>query len=164
MELDKKIDFSHDYVVKYRNELLKDKWKVFLFEEFKGVLRNRFEELISSSECLNFFKGLKYEYGFGVEKDLNKALEIYINSSGCDSLDYLSMARLFELYKNQEKKFKIKKDKNLEIIYLLKSFIYCPISVLKERYEKDRFPIDLAYTIASFLDNNDPKLEIYHYI
>ena len=127
MEHDNKIDFSHNYEVQYRNELLKDKWKVFLFEEFKGVLRNRFEELISSGEYLNFFKGLKYEYGYGVEKDLNKALEIYINSSGCDSIDYLSMTRLFELYRNHEKKFNIKKDKNLELIYLYKSFTYSPI-------------------------------------
>ena len=72
------------------------------------------------------------------------------------------MARLFEIYRTKDEKFKsyIEKDKNLELIYLFKSFAYLPISILKNNNSPNLFPFDLAYTIATFLDINhlkDPK-------
>ena len=45
-----------------------DKWKTYLYEGIKGELRKRLDEIISKSEYNQFFEGLKYEYGYGVEK------------------------------------------------------------------------------------------------
>ena len=125
----------------------------------KNLMGIWFEKMISFDECKLFYEGIKYEYGYGIEKNIEKALSIYIKSSSANSQKYLSMTRLFDIYRSETDKFQIKKDKNLELIYLFKSFAYLPISILNERVCKDRFPFDLAYTIASFLDNNDPNIE-----
>ena len=102
----------------------KDKWKTYLYGHIQGNLRNRLDSLIDSCEYKLFFEALRYEYGCGVEKNLNFALSIYIKSAGANSKNYLSMGRLYDIYKNDNEKFKIEKDKNLEMIYLLKCFTY----------------------------------------
>ena len=71
-----------------------NRWKTYLYEGIKGELRKRLNEIIKTTEYTDFFEGLKYEYGICVEKDLNKALSIYIKSSGPNSKNYLSMGRL----------------------------------------------------------------------
>ena len=156
-------NFNNDNKKKYINKSIDkeyDKWKIYLFDIFQGELKTRLEEMIPNSECKPFFEGIKYEYGYGVEKNLRKALSIYKESARYESKDYLSMARLFDIYKNETDKFKIKKDKNLELIYLFKSFSYLPFSILSER--DNRFPLDLPYIIASFLDKNDKTLKNFH--
>ena len=46
-----------------------DKWKTYLYIGINGELRKRLDEMIMKSEYKDFFEGLKYEYGFGVEKN-----------------------------------------------------------------------------------------------
>ena len=106
-----------------------------------------------------FFKALKLEYGYNIQKDLNQAFLLYKETSLKDSKNYLSMARLFEIYRTKDEKFQsyIEKDKNLELIYLFKSFAYLPISILKNNNSPNLFSFDLAYTIATFLDINNLK-------
>lgn len=157
MSLVDKYNLNQEYHTKYYNEDKVNMWRIYLFELFHGELRNTLEDMISYSECKSFFEGIKYEYGYGVEKNLNKAFSIYKDSAGYESKDYLSMARLYIIYKGQANLFNINKDKNLELIYLFKSFSYLPISILEERDIK--FPLDLKYTIAEFLDNNDSNVE-----
>ena len=43
---------------------------------------------------------------------------------------------------------------------MFKSFSYLPFSILSER--DNRFPLDLSYIIASFLDKNDKTLKNFH--
>ena len=134
-----------------------DKWKTYLYKGIKGELRNRLREMKMNSDYKGFFTGLKYEYGFGAEKNLNEALAIYIQSAGPNSKDYLSMARLYDIYRN-DNKFKVKKDKNLEMVYLLKSFTYYPISF--ELHDSNiRFPLNLYYALFTFLDENKNVIE-----
>ena len=157
-------DFNYKYTVQYNNDSSNsnERWELYLFKGLKENLRNRREKMLSHSEYKLFFKALKLEYGYNTQKDLNQAFLLYKETSLKDSTNYLSMARLFEIYRTKDEKFKsyIEKDKNLELIYLFKSFAYLPISILKNNNSPNLFPFDLAYTIATFLDINhlkDPK-------
>ena len=133
-----------------------DKWKTYLYEDIQGELRKRLINIINLSEYKLFFEGLKYEYGYGVEKNLDLALSLYIKSSGANSKNYLSMSRLYDIYRNNDK-FNIKKDKNLEMIYLIKSFTYYPISFFNNN-SNIRFPINPYSAIFLFLQNNFKKV------
>ena len=114
--------------------------------------------MIDSCEYKLFFEALKYEYGYGIEKNLSLALKLYIKSAGSNSKNYLSMARLYDIYKSDNEKFKIKKDKNLEMIYLLKCFTYYPIEFLIHN-SNIRFPLNPYSAVLIFLKNNFYKVE-----
>ena len=114
--------------------------------------------MIDSCEYKLFFEALRYEYGFGVEKNLNLALSIYIKSSGVNSKNYLSMGRLYDIYKSDNEKFKIEKDKNLEMIYLLKCFTYFPIHFFIHS-SNIRFPLNPYSALIIFLKNNFLKVK-----
>ena len=136
----------------------KDKWKTYLYEHIQGNLRKRLELMIDSCEYKSFFEALKYEYGYGVEKNLSLALSTYIKSAGANSKNYLSMGRLYDIYKSDNEKFKIEKDKNLEMIYLLKCFTYYPIPFLVHD-TNIRFPLNPYSAVIIFLRNNLFKVE-----
>ena len=78
----------------------KDKWKTYLYEHIQGNLRNRLDSMIDSSEYKLFFECLKYEYGYGQEKNLSLAISTYIKSAGDNSKNYLSMGKLYDIYKS----------------------------------------------------------------
>ena len=151
--------FSVDKLIDYDDGKYEpDQWKLYLFELFQDNLKERLNEMISLDENKLFYKGIKYEYGYGVNKNLDKALALYIKSSGANSTNYLSMARLFCIHK-YENKFKIKKDKNLELIYLFKSFVYLPFYIFDDKSSNTKFTLDFKYLVAKFLDNNDPNIK-----
>ena len=152
------INEINDYKTHNKNDL-KDKWKIYLFEIFNGNLKKRLNHMLSLSEYKEFYEALKYEYGYEVEQNLELALSLYTKTSGKNSTNYLSMARMYDIYRNNEEKFNIKKDKNLELLYLFKSFSYCPISIMKGNKSYIKFPLDLRYSVASFLDKNDPEIK-----
>ena len=151
-------DFNYNYEVKYLDDSYNsdERWQLYLFKGLKKNLRSRLEEMLSHSEYELFFTALKLEYGYNAQKDLDQAFLLYKETAIKDSTNYLSMARLFEIYRTKDKKFigKIEKDKNLELIYLFKSFAYLPIYILRDNSLPNFFPFDLAYTVASFMDNN----------
>ena len=122
-------DKAFEYGTK-NNDESEDKWKIYLFENLTGNLRERVKEMIETSENKSFYLGLKHEYGYNEQKDLYLALSYYKKGARANSTDFLSMARLYDIYKTKDKKFDIKNDKNLEFIYLFKSFAYMPISYL----------------------------------
>jgi TPR repeat protein len=152
------MDSLNDYEVK-SNDNSDDKWKIYLFELLKGNLRTRLDEMIETSEYKSFFLGLKYEYGFYEQKDLEKALSSYKKGAWANSTDYLSMARLYDIYRKGDKKFNIKRDKNLEFIYLFKSFTYLPLSYLNNDPKKNRCPLNIKHTVLSYLKHNDPEVK-----
>ena len=152
------MDSLNDYEVK-SNDNSDDKWKIYLFELLKGNLRTRLDEMIETSEYKSFFLGLKYEYGFYEQKDLQKALSSYKKGAWANSTDYLSMARLYDIYRKGDKKFNIKRDKNLEFIYLFKSFTYLPLSYLNSDPKKNRCPLNIKHTVLSYLKHNDPEVK-----
>ena len=130
-----------------------DKWKTYLYEHLTGNLKIRLESMIDSSEYKLFFEALKYEYGYEREKNLSLALSIYIKSAAANSKNYLSMGRLYDIYRCDNEKFEIKKDKNLEMIYLLKCFTYYPIHTFL--YSNNiRFPLNPHSAVLVILKNN----------
>jgi len=130
-----------------------DKWKTYLYEHLTGNLKIRLESMIDSSEYKLFFEALKYEYGYEREKNLSLALSIYIKSAAANSKNYLSMGRLYDIYRCDNEKFEIKKDKNLEMIYLLKCFTYYPIHTFL--YSNNiRFPLNPHSAVLVILQNN----------
>jgi len=130
-----------------------DKWKTYLYIGINGELRKRLDEMIMKSEYKDFFEGLKYEYGFGVEKDLKKALTTYLKSAILDSKNYLSMTRLYDIFRNDYNKFNIKKDKNLEMAFLFKSIAYYPLATTIHN-SNVRFPLNPISSLLMFLQNN----------
>ena len=152
-------DALFDYKTK-NNDDSEDKWKIYLFEYLNGNLKQRFDEMIETSQYKSFLKGLRFEYGYYAQKDIGKALSLYKKGARANSTDFLSMARLYDIYKTRDKKFKINNDKNLELIYLFKSFAYLPISYLNSDTKKNRCPLNIKYTVLSFLKNNDPQVKI----
>ena len=152
------MDFLKDYETK-SNDNSDDRWKIYLFEYLKGNLKQRLDEMIETSEYKSFFLGLKYEYGYYEQKDLEEALSLYKKGARANSTDYLSMARLYDIYRTKDKKFDITLDKNLEFIYLFKCFAYLPISYLNSDPKKNRCPLNIKYTILSFLKHNDPEVK-----
>jgi hypothetical protein len=152
-------DFNLNYEVKYNDNSndKNDRWKLYLFSGLKDNLRKRIDEMISYDENAVFFKALRLEYGYNTNKNLKDAFLLYKESSMANSRNFLSMTRLFDIYRTKDNKFKgmIENDKNLELIYLFISFSYLPIRLLRGNISNKTFPIDLAYTIASFMDNNN---------
>ena len=144
------INEFNDYDTKdYDNS--EDKWKPYLFEGIQGELKKRLNTMIECSEYKDFFEALKYEYGYGVEKNINLALSIYLKSSESNSTNYLSMARLYDIYRNDYKKFNVKKDRNLELIYLFKSLAYCPLlSISFGNNKNKKFPLNLVHSVFKF--------------
>ena len=130
---------------------------LYLFSGLKENLRKRLDEMISYDENEVFFAAIKLEYGYNINKNLNKAFLLYKESSMANSRNFLSMTRLFDIYRTKENSFKgmIEKEKNLELIYLFKSFSFLSIRLLRGNISNKIFPIDLAYSIASFLDVNN---------
>ena len=154
-------DLNLNYKVKYIDES-EDRWRIYLSEGLKGSLLERYDQMISNSDYQLFIAALKLEYGYRTTKNVEEAFILYKESSLANSQNYLSMARLYDIYRTKEKKFKsnIEKDKNLELIYLFKSFAYLPLSILRGKVSNQKFPLDLPYIIASFMDANklsDPK-------
>ena len=154
-------DLNLNYKVKYIDES-EDRWRIYLSEGLKGSLLERYDQMISNSDYQLFIAALKLEYGYRTTKNVEEAFILYKESSLANSQNYLSMARLYDIYRTKEKKFvsNIKKDKNLELIYLFKSFAYLPLSILRGKVSNQKFPLDLPYIIASFMDANklsDPK-------
>ena len=151
-------NFNLNYELKYNDESgdSKSRWELYLFKGLQGNLRKRLNEMISHSEYELFFTALRLEYGYNTPKNLDQAFLIYKETSMANSTNYLSMARLFEIYKTKDEKFKnkIQNDKNLELIYLFKSFAYLPISILRSNDSHNIFPLDLEYIVASFFDFN----------
>ena len=163
-------DFNLNYEVKCIDESnnSKDRWKIFLYKGLKTNLKKRFDEMISHSENQLFYAALKLEYGYDVNQNFKEAFLLYKESSSANSKNYLSMARLFDIYRTKDKNFLglIENDKNLELIYLFKTFAYLPISKFNDNQSYKQFPFDLEYTIASFMDNNnlDDTKKILRYI
>ena len=139
----------------------KDKWKIYLYEHLTGNLKERLDEMIETSENKSFYLGLRYEYGYyNIKKDLKEAFTYYKKGGRADSTDYLSMARLYDIYKTKDKRFDIIFDKNLEFIYLFKTFAYLPISYFNTDINKNIFPLNICYAVKSIIKNNDPNIKL----
>jgi len=81
-----------------------------------------------------FISGLRYEYGVDDHPiDLSKAYEIYV--SNANNNDPLSLLRLYYISKLDSVKFKINRDKDEELFYLLKSYAFSSTNYIFEEYK-----------------------------
>ena len=145
---DEKIDEKCYNINKIEN------WAEKFYNLKKGIILEKYKELISKTEFKKFFEALNYEYGINnYPLDLKKAFEIY-KTAADTTTDTLSMYRLYHIYKKDFKKFDINERNHvLELFYIMKSFAYST-SYDKENYLLGKFC--LAPEIkALILDENN---------
>ena len=94
-------------------------WAELFYSIKTGKSKERYIEILKTSEHSEFFLGLSYEYGInGLPQKLQKAFKIYKESAN-DSNDTMSMYRMYHIYKNDYNKFGIeKRNRILEKFYL----------------------------------------------
>ena len=106
-------------------------WSDMFYYGKSDLLKKRFLDFVSKSEFKNFFEALNYEYGINkYPKDIQKAFSIYKNSAN-NSIDKLSMYKMYHIYKNEYEKFGFKnRNRILEKFYLFK----CATHLTKNEY------------------------------
>ena len=122
-----------------KEKLLKNKIGRINFKDlFMESLSNEFMNLLRKNENLfyskNFLEGICKEYGLlGRSKNINQAFKIY--KDGADiKYDYMCMYRLHRIYLDDYEKFKLKKNYELERLYLYKCFAYIPYQIINQQY------------------------------
>lgn len=141
-----------------REKCPKPNWGNILFNWMTPYLQNHMYSLAEShynKSFLVFLDGVKLEYGISCEINLEKAYECYQKAS----LEYESNAlyKMYTIHNSESSKFKITRDKKLEIYYLLKSMAYSDSAIF---FNNDTlYNIDILYEIALILDMEDPGLD-----
>ena len=133
-------------------------WSELFYYGKSNIIKNRFLEIISKSEFVQFFEALDYEYGInGKNKSVKTAFEIYKEKAN-NSTDVLSMYKMFHIYKNEYSKFGMKKrNKILEKFYLFKSFAH----LSRQEYQGYTLPFNRFHILIDFklyLKHEDPVL------
>ena len=131
-------EYPELYLLKYdeeKDKLLKNKIGAINFKElFMESLSPEFLNLFEKNQNIFYYKsfleGICKEYGLmGRKQDIKEAFRIYKN--GADfNYDYLCMYRLHRIFFIDYAKFKIKKNYELDRLYLYKCYAYCPNTIL----------------------------------
>jgi hypothetical protein len=140
-----------------KNIFNKNNNKEYFKELFMNYLSPTFLNLFKNNNKLfynqSFIEGLSYEFGLmDKTKDIKEAFKVYKDGSDSKN-DYLCMYRLYIIYLNDYEIFGIKKDKDLETIYLFKCFAYLPYSVINGNYFIFN-KINITYEVALYIDNH----------
>lgn len=118
-----------DQQIKSRIPLIN--WENLLYKWLNPNLKKRFIELSSNFEYSNFLKGVNKEYGINnTKQNLKEAFLIYKNSAD-HTTDSVSMYKMFQIYLHENKKFLVKRNRNLENYYIFKCYAYAPFQVLR---------------------------------
>ena len=135
------INLSPDFLIldEEKEKLLKNKIGLINFKDlFMDSLSNEFLSLLKKNEkffyAKNFLEGICKEYGLlGRSKNINEAYKIY--KEGADfKYDYMCMYRLHRIYLNDYEKFKIKRNFELDRLYLYKCFAFIPYQIINQEY------------------------------
>ena len=151
--------FSTDYetIEKLQSFAVKPDYNKIFFEHLGPELNKIFENKKDKVFFKDFLEAAKYEYGFfGCEINLPKAYELY--KKYADLNDYFCMYKMHVIYLCEYQKFKVKFNRVLEKIYLLKCFAYLP-NYIDDWNIKLFETIDVVYEIAQALDLEDNNLE-----
>ena len=140
-----------------------ENWANCFYNLKKGIILERYQQIISKTENKNFFEALNYEYGInGYPLDTKKAYDIY-KSSADTSTDTLSMFRLYRIYKKDFKKFNIqKRNFVLEKFYIMKCYAYLTFRE-KEGFEflYQRFDVE-GELIGQMVSKEENFLDWYY--
>ena len=134
-----------------------ENWNDILLSWLTPKLKQKLFSIIDKFEYKNFITGVQYEYGVdGVEKDLNKAYEIYKQNADT-STDTLSMYKMYMIHFKEYAKFGIQRDRNLEKFYLFKCFAFSNGSIINHDFALGN-KVDLLTEVAQHLALEDPNL------
>ena len=122
-----------------KEKLLKNKIGSVNFKDlFMESLSPEFMKLFQKNENLfynkTFLEGICKEYGLmGRSQNVKEAYNIY--KEGADfKYDYLCMYRLHRIFLDDYEKFKLKRNFELDRLYLYKCFAYLPYLLMNEEY------------------------------
>ena len=122
-----------------KEKLLKNKIGRINFKDlFMESLSKEFLDLLKKNENLfyanNFLEGICKEYGIlGRSKNIEQAFKIY--KDGADfNYDYMCMYRLHRIYFDDYEKFKLKRNYELDRLYLYKCFAFVPYQIIDQQY------------------------------
>ena len=138
-----------------------ENWAETFYHLKEGKSKDRYIELIKKTEYSTFFEGLNYEYGINkYPLNIEKAFKIY--KQGANNLmDTMSMYRMYHIYKNDFKKFKIlKRCRIYEKFYLFKCFSYLRFPQ-SERNEELCNRFDIYYETMIHFIEEDEELKIF---
>ena len=155
-ENSQKTDEKCDNLYKIEN------WAEVIYHLKEGKSKERFIELINNSEYSKFLEGLNYEYGINnCPLDLDKAFKIYKEAAN-NSMDSMSMFRMYHIYKNDFNKFNIlKRNRILEKFYLFKCYSFSRYPLIDEEQNLfNRF--DITYETKIHIIKEDEDLNLFH--
>ena len=138
-----------------------ENWVEVIYILKEGKSRERFIELIKNSEYSKFFEGINYEYGINnYPLNLEKAFEIYKQAAN-NTVDTMSMFRMYHIYKNDFKKFNIlKRNRIFEKFYLFKCYSFLRYPIIDEEQNLfNRF--DIPYEIKIHFEEEDQNYDIF---
>ena len=124
-------------------------WAEIFYNIKQEKTKQKFNELVAKSEYAKFFVGLNYEYGINnTEQNIQKAFDIYKKSAD-NSIDPLSMYKMYHIYKNEYNKFNLgKRNRVYEKYYLYKCFANLNYQQLKRNFFLcNRFDIVLEVVV-----------------
>ena len=139
-----------------------ENWAEVFYYLKEGKIKERYIELMKCSGYTLFFEGLNYEYGINnYPLNLKKAFEIYKEAAN-NTTDTMSTFRLYNIYKNEFKKFNIsKRNRICEKFYIFKcySFLRYPL-MNRDEFLCNKFDILLEISIHS--EEEDEYLNKFH--
>lgn len=143
-------------------------WADCFYNLKTGILLEKYLKLMSKTENKGFFEALNYEYGVNnYPLDINKAFTIYKKAADTSN-DTLSMYRMYRIYKNEFKKFNLKKRNFvLENFYLLKCYTYLTSEEkIDEELLFQRFSIieELEFIILNNFKINKKILRLFKFL
>ena len=134
-------------------------WAEMFYNIKQEKSKQKFNELVKKSQYCQFFEGLNYEFGINNKpQDLKKAFDIYKESAD-NSVDPISMYKMYHIYKNEYNKFNLlKRNRVYEKYYLYKCFAFLNYQELQRNcFLCNRFDIVLEIVIQ--LDQEDQTFE-----
>ena len=98
-------------------------WAEMFYNIKQEKSKAKFNEILKKSQYSQFFEALSYEYGINNKsQDIKKAFEIYKESAD-NSVNPISMYKMYHIYKNEYNKFNLlKRNRVYEKYYLYKCF------------------------------------------
>ncbi len=122
-----------------KEKLLKNKLGSINFKDlFMESLSKEFLDLFRKNEHLfyaeTFLEGICKEFGLlGRSKNIKEAYKIY--KDGADlKYDYMCMYRLHRIYLDDYEKFNLKRNYELDRLYLYKCYAYIPFQIIDQTY------------------------------
>lgn len=137
-----------------KNKIGSVNFKDLFLESLSTEFINLFKANKNKFYAQSFLEGICKEYGLmGKSKDINEAFEIY--KKGADfGYDYLCMYRLHRIFQVDYEKFKLKKNEELDRLYLYKCYAYIPYLIMSgQNYILHK--INITYELQIYFDYLD---------